>query len=280
FIAAAVLRRSRRQPARSATDEDIPNDPYAISYLAGGPVRMAESALSELLRAGALQIGAKGKIQATTAAPAASQLHPVEAQLLAQFSPHVGKSFASVQKQLTSLPDVITEDLRERGLILGESTRSSIRNTALTLALLAPGLGLIKLMIGISRDRPVGFLVVGLVITTILAVALFGRKPLRSRLGDNVLRRLKEQYAGYRMTGALEAGSGLSQGALATTVGLFGMSMLANTVHANEYARLRQSYQSSTGDSGSSGCGSSGDSGSDGGSGCGGGCGGCGGGGD
>ena len=68
FGAAACLRWSRRTPARSATEEDLPTDPYAIAYLAGGPVRMAESALSELLRAGALQIGAKGKIQATASA--------------------------------------------------------------------------------------------------------------------------------------------------------------------------------------------------------------------
>lgn len=276
FFSAGVWRWLQRLPARSATAEDSPTDPYAMAYLAAGPKRMAESALAELLRKGAVTIGKKGKIQATAYEGGLAYLHPVEAGLLAQFSRHDGKDFSSAQKQLAAMPDSVAENLREAGLILSESAASRIRNAALALALLAPSIGLIKVLIGISRDKPVGFLIFGILVTAALAFGFFGRKPLRTRLGDNVLQQLRNEFAKLRREGALDPDTAQPQGTLATAVGLFGMPILANTLYASEYERLRQSYQGSSGDSGSVGCSSTGSDGSDGGSGCGGGCGGCG----
>lgn len=273
IMAVALWRHVRRLPARSAQDSDLPSTPYEIACLAGGSQRVVETAFAELLRTGALEVQANGTIRASATIPTDQELHPVEARLRATLGTTNGESFSAVQRRLNTIAEPIIEELSDRGLMLSYQTANSLRRKTLAVACLAPAVGAVKIMVGISRDKPVGILVVLTLIATMMIIGIFSRRPLRSRLGDSAFQLLRKRYADLRRESALDGALAGHNGTLATAVGLFGFSMLANTAFTEEYRRVTVSYGASI-DS-SSGCGSS-----DGGSGCGSGCGGCGGGGD
>lgn len=134
---------------------------------------------------------------------------------------------------------------------------------ALALPLAAVAIGVIKIFIGVHRDKPVGYLIALCIISFFISLIILGRRPLRSRRGDAFLRRLQERYVGPRRVSANT--TAITTAEFATIVGLFGMTALAGS----ELSSLRRSLMPPNG---GSGCG---------GGGCGGGgCGGCGGGGD
>jgi hypothetical protein len=150
-------------------------------------------------------------------------------------------------------------------------------------------LGISKILVGMSRGKPVGFLVVLCFITAIIGWC-FLQVPVqqRSRYGDRILAKLRTQHANLRTakaTNSLEA-----EPQLALAFALFGAVILKGSPLANLtrdlYAPLSSSYskRSSRSGSGSTGIwwgGSDGGGDSGGGDGGGGGCGGggCGGGG-
>src|SRR6185436_1477304 len=68
-------------------------------------------------------------------------------------------------------------ELVSRGWVLTAKRMRIARWLPLWIALMAPAVGIIKLIIGLMRDRPVGYLSVGLVIAMILALAFFARQP-------------------------------------------------------------------------------------------------------
>jgi hypothetical protein len=135
---------------------------------------------------------------------------------------------------------------------------------------------LVKVMVGLSRDKPVGFLVLASVATTILSFAVFSRRPHRTRRGDAALRGLQSKNATLR-TNVLQVGPE----ALVLGVALFGLSFLgdSNLEFLSKALRPRNSGSFGTSGCGGSGCGGGSSCGgsSCGGGGCGGGCGGCGG---
>ena len=145
------------------------------------------------------------------------------------------------------------------------------------MALLALLVGLLKIFIGLSRQRPVAILV-GLCATAfVIALAAFLRRPLRSRFGDAVLRQLRVGYKGSWGRGGRLAT--LSAAEFAMVLGLFGLPVLAGTeMDPLRRALLAGSFVSTGSGAEGGGCGGSG-CGGGGGGGCGGGgCGGCGGG--
>ncbi|XZE55007.1 TIGR04222 domain-containing membrane protein [Planctomycetaceae bacterium SH139] len=145
-------------------------------------------------------------------------------------------------------------------------------------------LGIARCAVGVTRDRPVGFLVVLLIVTGITFIAFWVSFPRRTRLGDQFIKRLQDQYPkskrdkkeiddlnnkGYETTPEMDA---------PFLMGLYGaafMSQFAIGEDASFYNSLKsQAGNMSGGDGGAIFGGSDGG----GGGGCGGGgCGGCGG---
>jgi uncharacterized membrane protein YgcG len=129
----------------------------------------------------------------------------------------------------------------------------------------------LKIYLGMMRDKPVGFIVVLTILIAIVAVGFAASRPQRSRAGDRALAQLTERHQRE-----VRAPRGPE---VALAVALVGTSALAGTAWAS-YHQLRQPPSSSDGGSSStdssSSSSSNNDSGSDGG---GSGCGGCGGGG-
>src|SRR6185295_20097140 len=104
-------------------------------------------------------------------------------------------------------------------------------------AFAAIAVGVIKIVVGLNRDRPVGFLVAMCLAAFVVALIAFARRPLRSRKGDAALKELKSRHIGPQTLGRNLAG--VSTAEFATIVGLFGMTALSGT----ELSDLRTKLQ-------------------------------------
>lgn len=175
--------------------------------------------------------------------------------------------------------DEFEPPLVARGLLVGDWWTSAtpwviITPTAVTLAL-----GLAKIAVGTSRGKPVGFLVVGCVVLTLIGLLALARKPRRTRQGDAMVH---EAWRRFRESGQQDAWANRRRTEPATqpvalmplAVALLGIGALGGTTHAFLHQSIERLRTGS--DSGGGGCGTGG-GGEAGGGGCGG-CGGCGGG--
>ena len=165
--------------------------------------------------------------------------------------------------------------MRHLGLIVATSSAFAAVAAPLAVMVAVIAIGVIKIGVGMTRDRPVGLLVTMCVLDAVLALALFGRPAHRTRGGDAVLRRLRRAADPLR-TSARTRSAHLASDDVARAVALFGVAELSSAdPQLRALAAMMQPAGGGGGDGGSS-CGGS----SCGGSSCGGGggCGGCGGG--
>lgn len=311
FVVTLVLRylaRGRRGEPSEALLGGM--DPYRIAYLRGGADAAVQAAVAALIHRGRLALenavlmipeGAEPERELVAdgvyrGISAPKPDHPLELAVLRSVAPHA--TLATVQASATGAADELAQSLEGLGLI--RSRRSLIgRNLVVRAPLMGVvALGAAKLAVGIARDRPVGFLVVLLLVTLVVAW-LVAVKPGRTPLGDRVLAVLKERNDALRIT-AGHAPQQLTDRDVALASGIFGAIALGGglglvnvlwptTVSASSALLARSSRSGgSTGSSCGTGCGSSWSSscasscssscgGSSCGGGCGGGCGGCGG---
>jgi uncharacterized protein (TIGR04222 family) len=238
-------------------------DGYTTAYLNGGKVLTVNTAIANLVRQNALRVDARNK-RLTSLVPEPQFGHELERLVYDSAASTDGTTIAEVRSSAKAFVGQISEGLKARGLVVADSAARKAIVLPLLVALVALLVGIIKISIGLSRGKPVGFLVGLCLVTLLFALVAFARRPLRSRYGDAVLKQLQERHIGPRSLGKNMAA--IPSAEFATVVGLFGLTALAGT----EFADLRRSLQPPAGDGG--GCGG------DCGGGCGGGCGGCGGG--
>jgi len=274
---AGGLRYLLRGPAESEPAVEL--NPYEQAYLSGGARRATEAAVVRLSDERLIDIGPR-KLSLSAVWPRPKpdlseheEDQPLENAVLsaaerevtiAQLWPAARRAAAPLRRRLESVE-----------LLLDQGQRFLATLCPLLIALLVPAAGVYKIFVGLDRGRPVAFLVLACIVSTILSLVLFARPPLRSRRGDAVLRELKREHASNQQSEEQPAGSSLVH-----SVALLGLGAVAGTTLAplQEYLGVPRRRP---GDGGDSSCGSSCGS-SDGGvGGCGGGgCGGCGGGGD
>ncbi|MCW3835689.1 TIGR04222 domain-containing membrane protein [Sphingomonas canadensis] len=255
IVAGMLLPRWLRAEGR----EPAVTDPDQLAYLAGGRTRLAETVTSRLLASGAIAIDAGGRFQhgeharGRTAAERAVLALPQDAR------------WTRVSAAVARQADGVAQRLTDAGLLLdgGEALRARIVQTLPYLLVMA--IGLVKLNVGLERERPVEALTVLLVITGVLALIRFAVLDRRTRGALAVLASARARSERLRLAPTAPETD--------MAVALFGTAVLAGSGWA-AFHSLRTSSGSS--DSGGSGCSS--DSGCSGGDGGGGGCGGCGGG--
>jgi uncharacterized protein (TIGR04222 family) len=169
-------------------------------------------------------------------------------------------NWKALMKAAKPYADQTERRLIANGLMMEEALFARSR-LLLTLPFIALALfGGLRLMIGVARDRPVGFLAALLIVTLGIAVARYLMADQRTKAGIRVLNQIKR--ANQRLLQAP------THDELPHAVALFGTVALLGSSYSNVH-KLRDLGN------GGGGCGS-GDSGGDGGGG-GGGCGGCGG---
>jgi len=244
--------RAEGRPGRIAGEEDL-------AALAGGPVRLAESVLVRLLAAGKLvqqgrrQFFAVDPDGGTTAVERAilRMAHPADWNAILRA---VTAEFVGIERRLVA-----------NGLMLDRPQRLRLQLATTVPLLLAMGFGAIKLVVGISRAKPVLLLVVLLIVTAVLIVLQFARTGRTTREGEVLLR--EERARCERIRRAPERHE------MGQSVALYGTAVLAGSALSDFHAMRRKPTDSNGGGDGGSGCGGDGGCG---GGGCGG-CGGCGG---
>lgn len=241
-------------------------DAYEVARLRDGKNLATDVALASLYARGAIQVTDKGMLRATGAP---LNLKPFERAVLDRISGPSAvageNSVLSARRFLEAKLDAIDEQLRNLGLLVSRQTQRTADNWPLGLILGLMVLGGIKIGVGLSRDRPVGFLVVSCAILAGFLVYFLTHPARRSQRGDLYLHHITAQNLG-------QSARADDFDALALSFALVGVAAFPAPMQ-----RAMRPPSSGT-DGGGSGCSSSGGDG--GGGDGGGGCGGCGGGGD
>lgn len=249
-------------------------DGYSTAFLNGGRVLTVNTAIANLVNQKAMRVDAKsGRL--TSIAPRPQFSHPLERLIYIAAESTNGNTISNVR--LTAIPGVtaIAEELKKKGMVVADDAAGKAVLIPLLVAFAAIAVGVVKIIIGLNRDRPVGFLVALCILFTIASLVALARRPVRSRYGDKVLEQLRAKHVGPRGLGG--NASSISAQEFATMVGLFGFAALAGSGLEDLRQQLQPPAQTGGSWSGcGSGCGGGGSS--CGGGGCGGGgCGGCGG---
>ncbi|RMF45296.1 MAG: TIGR04222 domain-containing membrane protein [Planctomycetota bacterium] len=264
---------------------NISLNPYEVACLNHGPRMAAAAAIARLLADGMLtpkdsEQGEDGRAgqeneRLVVAQPLPESATPIERAVYQRAAEAGREGITIAELQTAVLPEAadIESHLQELGLLnRGNDILARWVPAALMFTLFLIGVG--KTTVGIERNRPVGFLVMGCVVVLITAM-LFLRKGRLTRAGAKVLHRYKslagtltravrkDEATGEQMAMAMAVvgGTALTGTALAALWpgGLFGGKGRGRTYGCENGC-------------GGSGCGGSGC----GGGGCGGGCGGCG----
>ncbi|WP_161934796.1 TIGR04222 domain-containing membrane protein [Frankia sp. R43] len=191
------------------------------AYLTGGLERAVNVAVVSLCEQGYLCPAEPHGWLQVARRPAPGVVGPVEQMVL----DGVGAMDAARPSQLVSRlardPRVVAAHghLAGSGFVASPQQVRTIRAlNSFFLPLL--GIGLIRLVFGVSRHRPVGFLVGELVVTVLLVIVatLPWRGPLLTSAGHRVVRQARADFGGLR--------SGGLQGERALAVSLFGLAAL------------------------------------------------------
>lgn len=258
---AAAVQHLMRFPIEGPAAEEWQLSRDEKAYLNGGASLAIASALAHLSATGKITID--GKTRRITADSKAGGQGALEQAILRKAARPGGSDYATAAYAASSPLDDIRDSLVRQGLWISPERSFAIRTTTLLIAMLPVLLGIAKISVGISRERPVGYLLISCLVAG--ALNFFFLLPLkRSRYGDQVYEVLRKNLSDARYTARRQP---FAAEEIGLSVALFGTGYLAET----PYADLR-TLVTPPPSSGGSGCGSSGC----GGGGCGSGCGGCG----
>jgi len=264
-----------RSQASGPADEfqGQPLSVYEVARLANNGRRVADGALAALVYEGKLELVGHQKIQRTAAPPPTD---PYERSVWNLVTDSGWSDLEAVRQQasrpvIQSLQE-LDSSLMHKGLLLPPQRRQQLNRLPFFTALALGAFGLAKVCVGVMRHRPVGYLLISLLLLAAVAgLSLYHYSSWKTRRGARVLRLAEEEVRAdhYR--------SALSGRMVALSVSLFGLSELSKLGLESMATMFRPPNDSGTGMS-SDGSSSSSDSGSSGDSGCGSsGCGGCGG---
>ena len=283
-------------PEANPLSELAKEDPYVVAGLVDGA--------RGILQTGLAALAARGLIESHPATPSwigrsrnaqPGNLTGIEAAIWEAIPVDREIEFRTLRKELKPHFARIRKDVQARGWEPSASTLNTARSLRALLVLALVGFGITRIILGMSHDRPVGYLVALTLATLFFGLILAFRIPRRTRAGQSMVNRFRAEETQIRQS--LRQPSLSPDRSLPMMVALFGGAALAGTTLASWQRPLERPLPrpgTSTADSGggcsgawsdtstSTGSGCSGDGGSgggDGGSGCGG-CGGCGGGGD
>lgn len=245
----------RRAPA----DPNL--SPLELAYLAGQEERAVKTAFLSLLQAGHLSV-VSGVARLVKQAP--PLLPPLEAELVRVLKTRGALTPLLLTKAIESKTWVFAPlrlRLAELGLVWSRPMVVAGKGCAAVVMGGVWWLGVQRLGLGLAAGRPVGFLVIALLLVTLGWILLVGTAPGRTRRGEELIRQRKQRVETER---AKRSASGPE---LLCAYALLGWGVLpADLGSGMAFAHGNSGKTSADG----SGAGSSG--------GCGGGCGGCGGG--
>ena len=279
------LKKKAAKRFESAAPPSPFTDPFEIAFLAGGVPRVCQLAVARVLK---LKLAkwekhwSGDRLIPNNPSTSAADLHPVEVVL---HNALLAKPKGIALKDLPALCSPACRALESRLARLGLRPTASETNLAARRSVLplvaVLCLGILKLLIGLSRHKPIGILFFFL-IGTLIAILFLKQSLAGKRLtscGTDLLGKLRMEQANQLRRKKSQPDFALWSTGIALA-GTYAMTGLAggDLIAASLNQHLGQRAISGSGDGGSSGGGSSGCGSSGCGSSCGGGCGGCGGG--
>jgi uncharacterized protein (TIGR04222 family) len=273
LVALIVLLRAwyrREWSTRRAVKE--PSDPYLIAMLSGGHRRAVIAALCELARRSMVSIPSTERIARKPGAVAPKEMHPFESAIWERIPPALASMKEidrAVAVELRAMGGALSRD----GLALSVPMQGRFTLTVKILIGFVILAGLLKMVIGVGRDKPV-LILLGMIAATLIVYYFVRRQvPYRTRPGDATVGALRNIYStAMHRTYKLDAPD-LPVGILPMAVGLYGVSVLYGT-SLGELAEVFSPRRRNVPLAGDSGGGCDADFG-DGTIGCSSGCGGC-----
>src|SRR5579862_361209 len=154
-----------------------------LAYLAGGPRRVADAVLVNLMSAGGATIApGDHKIIVTNQTSLAGLM---DRPPLLSVEPLMTR--VQFQKAVKPLNERLQERLQQLGYYPSDEQIASFRKEVLPFVGLLLAFGITKAFIGAGRNHPIGFLVVLLVLTAVAGIVLATR-PNRTQAGNDVLK--------------------------------------------------------------------------------------------
>jgi uncharacterized protein (TIGR04222 family) len=198
---------------------------FELAYLNGGKILTLNAAIANLVRQKILFLDAKQK-RLLPGNQKPGELSELERVICTAVARPGGEKIGEVRIAAKTIVGEISEQLKALGVVVDDMQARKAIRLPLLIAFTPIALGGIKLFVGINRGKPVGFLVVLMIISLVISLIALARRPLRSRLGDAVLKQLQSEQ------GSLKHSLGdrsMDPMLFATGVGLFGMAALDNT---------------------------------------------------
>ena len=240
----------------------VPVDAYSLARLRARNLLPIDAAVASMIVENRVELDDEGELRPIGAAPT----NAFERAIWNGIGPH-GSDLSDLRNAMKSRCEALDVELQSLGLLIGRSDRFKIEAVFGLVPMFLLLLGVSKILVGLSRDRPIGFLVVSCIIIVSFTFVAWSNLPQRSGRGNALLAHMRNQHGRGRLSLPLAAGVA---GGAALAVALWGYDEL-DAFGLSAYRDRLQPPKTNA--DGGSGC-SSGDS--DGGSGCGG-CGGCGG---
>ncbi|MBL8213638.1 MAG: TIGR04222 domain-containing membrane protein [Bryobacterales bacterium] len=271
-VAVVAVRHLVRQAEPEAGEPVRLTDPYLIAYLRGGVTEAVNVAVISLLDRN-LIVAEGTTLVAARDRSAAGVTHDLEKSILKALPIAITKLLSELRGSLNGYQ----AHLLRHGLIASDGLKVYRRNVYLAAVTLLAATAFLKISIGISRGRPVLFLVILAVATAIaLTIAAF---PKTTRRAKATLDECRHLFSGLRDASAnWQPGSATPD--LVMMAAVFGAATIPMAAAPYRRELFGQPTSSGTDSGSSSSCGSSSDSGGSSCGGGGGGCGGCGGGGE
>jgi uncharacterized protein (TIGR04222 family) len=242
-------------------------DAYSVALLSGRDVA-TNAALAQLVQTGALRIEPV-KHQLLANRPPNAVSHELEKLLHQRISARGGMTPKDAAATALPMLQQMEHTLHLHGLLLTDEAARRVSWWAATPCIALLLFGGAKVLVGLSRDKPVDNLLFGCVVVLVASFAFVKTRPRRTRSGDDLMKNLRAEHRELRGN-PLHGGPAYGGAALPLAIGLFGYAVLAHSQASGLRTIIPPPNEGSSG-----GCGS-GCSGGDGGGG-GSGCGGCGG---
>jgi uncharacterized protein (TIGR04222 family) len=248
---------------------------HAAAYLHGGPKLAIYASLAGLRTAGAIDVADDRRLRQIGPMPAGAT--PLDQAVYNAAGSRIQPRDLARHVWVKDGVRELQESLEQTGLLATAKQRQGYRAAVLLLVGLV-ALGVARLIAGIANGRPVGYLVLALIVLTVATAILLVRAVRRTRAGEQALERLRVDHR-YLAPWQQPSWSTYGHADASMGVALFGTTALwaADPAFASASEVERQFATVRGGEGGGDGGGHSGGS-YGGGSSCGGG-GGCGGGG-
>ena len=191
-IAAAYgLRCYLRSPGEARDQKNLALDVYETAYLAEGKNRVIDTAILHLVQKKYVVVEL-GKLTLTLRARIEDLSHPLEQAVIKAIrsDKHINQLRAAVTGEI----QVIRDRLRDLGLLLSQKQALKVQIYPVILIASLVGLGIAKISVGVSRGKPVGFLIAMCFVIAVVGLGFWLILSRRSRFGDRFLTSLHREH--------------------------------------------------------------------------------------